>query len=284
MGMAVDWIGKNLYWTDVGYNNAIFVAKLDNPEKRALLISGGLLHPRSIAVDPINGFLFWTDWPLGGESNGGGNPLAESEAKIEMSGLDGSDRKIVIQKDVVWPSSLTIDYNSKRIYWCDSFLKRIESISLHHVRKGTESLDRILHLSNEVNPVLSRPYGLAIHKSVIFWSEFDKGHIMRLNLKSNRTDKIVDENPLLFALKVFAKELQPEDENHACYTDNKNRCADLCLLTPSGGHTCRCRDGYNMTQGGFDCEPIPGWVSPSRCRSDHFQCRTNQLCIDELYT
>ena len=52
MGLAVDWIGRNLYWTDEGLRT-IFVADLRNPAKRTTLISEGLLHPRSIVIDAL---------------------------------------------------------------------------------------------------------------------------------------------------------------------------------------------------------------------------------------
>ena len=41
MGMAVDWVGRNLYWTDEGFRS-IFVADLQMASKRATLIQGTL--------------------------------------------------------------------------------------------------------------------------------------------------------------------------------------------------------------------------------------------------
>ena len=64
MGMAVDWIGQNLYWTDEGLRG-IFVADLKEASKRLLLISKDLVHPRSIVVDSENGVMYWANWPAG---------------------------------------------------------------------------------------------------------------------------------------------------------------------------------------------------------------------------
>lgn len=50
-GLAVDWISRRLYWTDSS-KDIIEVASLDEPEKRAVLVSKGLVNPRGIAVDP----------------------------------------------------------------------------------------------------------------------------------------------------------------------------------------------------------------------------------------
>ena len=51
MGMAVDWIGKNLYWTDEGMQ-AIYVAKLRDGAKKKLLLHENMTHPRSVIADP----------------------------------------------------------------------------------------------------------------------------------------------------------------------------------------------------------------------------------------
>lgn len=48
--------------------------------KRRTLFAEGLDEPRAIAVDPLRGLIFWTDW--------GAN------ARIERAGMDGNDRKV----------------------------------------------------------------------------------------------------------------------------------------------------------------------------------------------
>ena len=60
----MDWVGKNLYWTDEGLRS-IFVANLKTASKRATLISNDLVHPRSIVVDSSNGLMYWSNWPPG---------------------------------------------------------------------------------------------------------------------------------------------------------------------------------------------------------------------------
>ena len=63
-GLAVDWQGGNLYWADEGLE-AILVSRLDGnlgQRPRATVISGNLSLPRSLAVDPTSGFLFWSNW------------------------------------------------------------------------------------------------------------------------------------------------------------------------------------------------------------------------------
>lgn len=59
-GLAVDWIGENLYWVESNLDQ-IEVAKL-NGSFRKTLISGEMFSPRSIALDPQIGMLFWTEY------------------------------------------------------------------------------------------------------------------------------------------------------------------------------------------------------------------------------
>lgn len=53
VGLALDWLQHNLYWTDSG-DKSISVASVDATKRRAL-ISTDLSEPRSIALDPHHG-------------------------------------------------------------------------------------------------------------------------------------------------------------------------------------------------------------------------------------
>ena len=52
-GLAVDWVARNLYWTDAG-TDQIEVSRL-NGLSREVLISENLDEPRAIALDPARG-------------------------------------------------------------------------------------------------------------------------------------------------------------------------------------------------------------------------------------
>jgi low density lipoprotein receptor-related protein 5/6 len=52
-GIAIDWISRNVYWTDTGMDR-IEVARL-NGSSRLVIVSSGLLEPRDIIVDPMRG-------------------------------------------------------------------------------------------------------------------------------------------------------------------------------------------------------------------------------------
>lgn len=53
-GLAVDWMGLNLYWTDDALGR-VSVARLDAPGVRRALVQERDYNPRSIALDPAQG-------------------------------------------------------------------------------------------------------------------------------------------------------------------------------------------------------------------------------------
>jgi hypothetical protein len=52
-GLAIDWIGRNIYWTDEALSS-IHAASLETPQYRKLLVSSAVM-PRSIVVNPKEG-------------------------------------------------------------------------------------------------------------------------------------------------------------------------------------------------------------------------------------
>ena len=104
-GLAVDWIGQNLYWIDSNLNQ-IEVATFEGNHRRTL-IANKMESPRAIALDAREAIIFWTDWE-------GGTPQIES---CDMSG-DPNTRKtlntISSGEDGSWPNGITIDFVMKR--------------------------------------------------------------------------------------------------------------------------------------------------------------------------
>ena len=52
-GVAIDWIGRNMFWTDSG-SDTIEVASLDGTNRK-VLFDKELVNPRAIVVDPMRG-------------------------------------------------------------------------------------------------------------------------------------------------------------------------------------------------------------------------------------
>lgn len=93
-GLAVDWVADNLYFSDTE-SRAIEVTRLDGSSRKTI-INDNLNDPRSLAVFPQRGFLFFSDW---------GKPQ-----RIERCFLDGSGRKIIVSANLGFPTGLCIDF------------------------------------------------------------------------------------------------------------------------------------------------------------------------------
>ena len=56
-GLATDWLGRKLYWTD-SETNRIEVSNLDGTHRKVLFWED-MDQPRAIALDPLNGYVWW---------------------------------------------------------------------------------------------------------------------------------------------------------------------------------------------------------------------------------
>ncbi|ELU04975.1 hypothetical protein CAPTEDRAFT_210649 [Capitella teleta] len=75
-GLTVDWVNKNLYWTDAVYN-WIAMAAIDDPTSFRFIIEGSLHSPHGIAVHP------------------------GSRSKIESMHISGQQRRVEVAENIV---------------------------------------------------------------------------------------------------------------------------------------------------------------------------------------
>lgn len=50
--------------------------------------------------------------------------------KIERAGMDGSERKAIVNTSLGWPGGITVDVLSERVFWTDERLNAIGSSTL----------------------------------------------------------------------------------------------------------------------------------------------------------
>ncbi|XP_072765184.1 nidogen isoform X3 [Anoplolepis gracilipes] len=218
-GLSVDWVSRNVFWTDSG-KKTVEVASLIT-KKRKVLVSDGLDNPRGIAVHPYRGKIFWSDW-------------YRVSPKLEWANEDGTDRAIFLQGDYVkLPNSLSIDWSTDELCWADA---------------GTFTISCIEIDSKKVNIVaneLTYPFGLAISQNYYYWTDW-KTHKIEVGMKTNGERRTPLSVPPGGSGKLYGIVAVPEScprITNVCQYEN-GRCNkdQLCLPDGQGGRTCACAD------------------------------------------
>ena len=236
-GLAVDWIGGNLYWIQSSLDQ-IEVSQLDG-SFRQTLIAGRMERPRALALEPREGMLFWTDWDPAGSP------------RIERCSMDGREENRMAVYNVsnyggAWPNGLTVDYQARRIYWTDA-----RSDSIHTARYDGSDPREVLR----GHQYLSHPFSLAVFESHIYWTDWRSSSVIRAN-KWNGSDVQIIEKTITkpFGLKVVHPSVQPPGTApHPCTMDNGG-CSHLCLLGYNLTRTCACPHIMSLSQDGVNCE------------------------------
>ncbi|XP_018536167.1 low-density lipoprotein receptor-related protein 2 isoform X1 [Lates calcarifer] len=205
--IAVDWIGKNLYWVD-GLVGQILAVKLSNTTVRSqdytVVLGEDLEQPSSLVLLPHRGLMLWSE--IG------------STPQIEQSGMDGSKRKVVVSRGLSWPVSLAYDLLDNRVYWADEKLRYI----------GSASLDgdnvKILQLAETPSP-----FSVAVFNDRVFWSDTKRRTIRSADKNTGKDQMVLLKRPgQPFGLKLMHALSQPAISNPC----DELQCSHLCLLAP----------------------------------------------------
>ena len=122
--------------------------------------------------------MYWTDW--------GKHP------KIERAALDGSHRIILVSDYVAWPNGLTIDYLSRKIYWADAKLDKIEVMNLDGSNRRVVLNDKVPHI-----------FGFTVLGNRLYWTDWQRRAIESVNKRTGKDRKnIISSLPDLMGLKA----------------------------------------------------------------------------------
>lgn len=227
-GLACDWIGKKLYWTDAE-TNRIEVSNLDGSYRKVLYWMS-LDQPRAIALDPFHGYMYWSDW---GEI-----------PKIERAGMDGtlSTRTIIVDDNIFWPNGLTIDYDEDRLYWADAKQSYIHSCDFDG-----------RHRSVVIDKDLPHPFALTLYGDNLYWTDWQTKSIHTCSKTTG-----IEGKPVLMDIHspmdihVFSADRQPEGPNPC--EPNNGGCSHLCLMSPiPPRYKCACPIGVRLLEDEKTC-------------------------------
>ncbi|KAL0271000.1 UNVERIFIED_CONTAM: hypothetical protein PYX00_008246 [Menopon gallinae] len=244
-GIAVDWVGRKLYWLD-RHNKHLEVAELNGVNRKTL--KSGIADPRAIAVHPGVGYLFFTSWHL--------------QAYIGKIGMDGSNftRILTWDNDIAWPNALTIDYFTDRIYFADAHLDYIAYTDL-------EGRHRHIVLSGTKVPHV---FALTLFDDEVYWTDWNMKAISKAN-KFNGNDLKVLRNTTHRPYDVHIYHpLRQLPYPNPCEPDNGG-CSHLCLLSPMSNFNHKLRFGY-----GDDATPVNYTCA---CPNQFYLMPDNKTCV-----
>jgi len=234
-GLAVDWVHKNLYWTDTATNQIDVMSLRTNARKT--LVSADLDEPRAIMVDPREGqgWMYWSDW--------GKKP------KIEKAGLDGSHRRAIVTEDIQWPNGLTIDYAGNRLYWVDAKLHLIASSDL-------DGRNRYIVLTSR--QFIRHPFSITVFEDFVYWTDWETESIHKANkFNGEGVESVAVQLYSPMDIQVYHPMRQPIAPS-ACGQSGSN-CSHLCLPAPyfnsrSVPYACACPNGIKLKADGHTCD------------------------------
>ncbi|XP_041476939.1 low-density lipoprotein receptor-related protein 2-like isoform X2 [Lytechinus variegatus] len=245
--MSIDWIGRNIYFTDQGIDARpsrskrqstqivadpypkIAVADLDGLREMTLT-KDNVEKPTAIAVNPRRGYVYWADLSY-----------TVGNAFIAMAYMNGENSEKVVQTGLVQPRGLTIDFsNDDRVFWVDYKLNVLQGMLFDGSNRKTL-----------VSGAMFNPFHVEVFEDQFYWTASTRGEVIkanRLNPSKNLTEVRLLTNPA--GLKIFQVNRYPQNIYNPC---SGKRCRDLCLLQPdpSGeGTVSSCDEGCNCRNGG----------------------------------
>lgn len=248
-GIAIDWVGRKLYWLDRHSKN-LDVSELDGTKRKTL--RSGVVDPRAIVVHPGIGYLYFTSWHL--------------QAYIAKMGMDGSNfsRILTWEDDIAWPNALAIDYFTDRIYWADAHLDYIAYADL-------EGRHRHIVLSGSKVPHV---FAVSLFDDYLYWSDWNLKAIVRAN-KFTGANFTVLRNTTHRPYDIHINHpLRQLPYNNPC-NPNNGGCSHLCLISPPPESTYLNIEGYIE-------EGAPSYKCA--CPNQFYLARDSKTCIANCTT
>uniref|UniRef100_A0A8D3D5C1 Nidogen 1 n=1 Tax=Scophthalmus maximus TaxID=52904 RepID=A0A8D3D5C1_SCOMX len=250
IALAFDCVEQMVYWTDI-----------TGPAISKASVSGGdvipLQSPEGIAIDHVSRLLFWTD---------------SMRDTVEVSQLDGSQRKVLFDTDLVNPRPIVTNPAYGRLFWADwdrdgpkiemanmdgtdrSVLVKddlglpnaltfdSDNQQLCWADAGTrkvECMDPHRRLRRQIVDGIHYPFALVSFGKNLYYTDWRREAVVAVDRHSEKeTDEFLPQKrSRLYGITTTSTQC-PQVYN---YCNNNAGCSHLCLPR-LGGFTCRCPD------------------------------------------
>ncbi|NWU53180.1 LRP2 protein, partial [Dromas ardeola] len=207
--IAVDWLGRNLYWTD-GAAGQVLATRLGAawrgiPEY-TVVMDGDLDQPHSLVLQPLAGLLYWSE--------------VGSHPRLMEATMDGSRRHMLLAQGLGWPTALALDLPTWRIFWLDEKLGSAGSARLD----GTSV--KVLQLG-----WVRSPFAAAVCEGQLYWSERKAWSVQQVDKTSGKNRTVLLKRhgqPHGLQVPMWGS---PKPCTNGCAKSNGG-CAQLCLPNP----------------------------------------------------
>lgn len=193
--------------TDPGLKR-IAVISLKNPNmKAAVIATGNIDEPRAIAVDPLDGWLYWTDWGR--------------QAKITKMGMNGLYRYELVKENIILPNALALDRPRRRLYWSDAKLHSIFTIDVN----GGDR--RLIYQDPNIYP-----YSMSVFEDRVYWSDWHQESVLSVNKFNGENSKKIFASHRISAIRIMHPLMQPSLRKNC---PKHHPCSHYCLPSPRVG-------------------------------------------------
>jgi hypothetical protein len=212
--LSIDWIHNLVYYNG---DKMIIVFNMTHTRYEFVVIEE-MFYITDLSVNPLDSTIFYStrNWD-------------RKKGKIMKSSQDGSQKTILRDKSIGFPSALTIDLVMKKVIWIDNYLNTFSSIDFEG--------NNFLTFGTYKRSGLS--FFMDIFDDYIFWNDYNGTSIFKTKLGVNQTQTdylITSETNILAVFKIIDSSLQPNSSNR-CINHN---CSHLCIPININQYRCVC--------------------------------------------
>jgi len=163
-GLAIDLVGRKLYWPE--YGAGILRANLDGSNVETFVATPNSL--KSLAVDSLNGKLYYTD--------------VTADAIVRVN-LDGTSQQVLFSNpDIYFNGGLTLDVEAGKMYWTSPWQGVIQRANLDG--SDVETLVDLKATNGSGAGSQAYSFGITLDPAAgkMYWTDFVTKGIYRANL------------------------------------------------------------------------------------------------------